>query len=85
MTVHCPGHFPLQLIPLFYKATLAKKRGINQDDVIDELHPLLQKWVEGPLTLAASEGPFFLGKEVTAVDFLIWPWLGRLEVLYRHG
>ncbi|XP_003382979.1 PREDICTED: glutathione S-transferase omega-1-like [Amphimedon queenslandica] len=53
----------------------------------DENTPkLLQKYFKSVEELIAQNGgPFIFGKNVSAIDLLIWPWFERLPALFTHA
>ncbi|ROL49556.1 Glutathione S-transferase omega-1 [Anabarilius grahami] len=67
-----------KVIPYFYKISMGKKRGEDvsaaEVEFTEKLSPLNE-------ILAKKKTKYFGGDSVTMIDYLIWPWFERAEMM----
>ncbi|XP_067278547.1 glutathione S-transferase omega-2 [Pseudorasbora parva] len=67
-----------KVIPLFYKISMGKKRG---EDVSAAEVEFKEKVSQLNESLAKKKTKYFGGDSVTMIDYLIWPWFERAEMM----
>ncbi|XP_006630819.1 glutathione S-transferase omega-1 [Lepisosteus oculatus] len=70
-------HFS-KLTPYFYKIPMAQKNGEDTSEMEGELKLKLGKFNE---ILSKKKSKFFGGDAVSMIDYMIWPWFERIEIL----
>lgn len=70
-------HFS-KVIALYYKITTAKKNGEDTSVLEEEMKCKFTQFNE---VLANQKSQFFGGDSVSMIDYMIWPWFERLEVV----
>ncbi|KAF4105783.1 glutathione S-transferase omega-1-like isoform X1 [Onychostoma macrolepis] len=70
-------HFS-KVIPYFYKIPVGKTKG---EDVSALEAELKEKLVQFNETLANKKTKFFGGDSITMIDYMMWPWFERMEMM----
>lgn len=70
-------HFS-KVTPYFYKIPMGRKNGDNVSVLEGELK---QKFAKLNEDLQKAKSSFFAGDSITMIDYMMWPWFGRLEML----
>lgn len=71
----------VKLLPAFYRLLLSQERA-KQAGLAEEFTAHLRSLENGMREL--SDGPFWLGKDVTLVDLSLYPWFERLPALAHY-
>ncbi|XP_051504631.1 glutathione S-transferase omega-1-like [Myxocyprinus asiaticus] len=67
-----------KVIPYFYKISMGKKNGEDVSTPEIEFKEKLSKLNQ---TLANKKTIFFGGDSITMIDYMIWPWFERIEMM----
>ncbi|XP_073691128.1 glutathione S-transferase omega-2 [Garra rufa] len=67
-----------KVIPYFYTISMGKKRGEDVSAAEAEFTEKVSKLNE---TLAKKKTKYFGGDSITMIDYLIWPWFERAEIM----
>ncbi|XP_051504632.1 glutathione S-transferase omega-1 [Myxocyprinus asiaticus] len=70
-------HFS-KVTPFFYKIPMGRKNGEDVSALETELKDKLSKLNE---TLVNKKTKFFGGNSITMIDYMMWPWFERMEML----
>ncbi|XP_076142179.1 glutathione S-transferase omega-1-like [Alosa pseudoharengus] len=70
-------HFS-KVTPYFYKIPMGKKKGEDVSSLEAELKERLSKLNE---VLVNKKTKFFGGDSVTMIDYMMWPWFERMEMM----
>ncbi|XP_043110915.1 glutathione S-transferase omega-1-like isoform X2 [Puntigrus tetrazona] len=70
-------HFS-KVVPYFYKIPVGKTKG---EDVSVLEAELKEKFVQFNETLVNKKTKFFGGDSITMIDYMMWPWFERLEMM----
>lgn len=65
------------LIPLYYDAAFMRKGERTLAEYLSDMMPSLHKFEEE----LEARGPFFGGDKPKMIDYMLWPWAERAEVL----
>lgn len=68
-------HFS-KVTPFFYKITMGKNKGEDVSELVVELKDKLSH-----LNKLLGNKKFFGGDSVTMIDYMMWPWFERMELL----
>ncbi|XP_052007644.1 glutathione S-transferase omega-1 [Xyrauchen texanus] len=67
-----------KVIPFFYKIPMGRKNGEDVSALETELKDKLSKLNE---TLVNKKTKFYGGNSITMIDYMMWPWFERMEML----
>ncbi|KAG7272459.1 hypothetical protein CRUP_031386 [Coryphaenoides rupestris] len=70
-------HFS-KVTPYFYKIPMGRRNGDNVSGLEGELK---EKFVKLNEHLQKGKSNFFAGDSITMIDYMMWPWFERLEML----